>query len=111
LRGHEVWLPCLLFEALCRLACAKARGIGFVAIDKMTVYRLRKVVAEQVAKTASANLIEAGPGGEYRLTLARDRIAYEAAFLELPEHGLLEADVPRVICRAYRRLTGSIEAH
>ena len=111
LQRHDVWLPGVLFEAVCRLACAKARGIGFVAIDKMTVYRLRKAVAEQAGETVSANLIEAGPGGEYRLMLGRDQIAYEAAFLELPAHGLIHGDLPRVIRRAYRRVAASIDEH
>jgi hypothetical protein len=75
--GDEaVFLPCASFITLIDLIYARIISeSGFVRVPRATIHRLRKAIDQRVGVGAGKQLIETGCVQEYRLTIAKAKIA------------------------------------
>jgi hypothetical protein len=71
-----VFLPCASFNTLIDLVCARITSeSGFVHVPRATIHRLRKAIDQWVGAGAGKQLIETGCVQEYRLAIAKAKIA------------------------------------
>ena len=71
-----VFLPCASFSTLIDLIYARITSeSGFIHMPRGTIHRLRNALDECVGPGAGKQLIETGCVQEYRLTIAKARIA------------------------------------
>jgi hypothetical protein len=71
-----VFLPCASFSTLIDLIYARITSeSGFIHVPRGTIHRLRKAIDECVGPGAGKQLIETGCVQEYRLTIAKAKIA------------------------------------
>jgi hypothetical protein len=71
-----VFLPCASFSTLIDLIYARITSeSGFINVPRGTIHRLRKAIDECVGPGTGKKLIETGCVQEYRLTIAKAKIA------------------------------------
>src|SRR5437868_2998322 len=93
-RGRPAKLTGNCLSALVKLIVARAgAGSPYVAINKDTVYRLRKTIEGAARAPSAGKLIHTAPDGDYRLGVEanelHDAVAIERPFFHLAKHGLV----------------------
>jgi hypothetical protein len=97
LRSEVVELPRACLKALIGLVLARARsGQGFIQLNPVTVFRLRRAIDKAIGAGAGRSLIETGASEEYRLTFALNgltsHVALTPCFFELAQLNIVSRE-------------------